>query len=97
MTSAMITSTPQGVIVNVRVIPRSSHVGIAGTRDNALLVRLHAPPLEGAANNELVEVLARAFAVPRRAIAILAGERNRAKRVAVTGITADDVYRALGP
>ena len=96
MTTAMITSTAQGVIINIRVIPRSSRPGVAGTRDNALLVRLRAPPLEGAANNELVEVLARAFAVPRRTIAIVAGERSRAKRVAVMGITADDVRHAMG-
>ena len=83
-------------MINVRVIPRSSRSGIAGTRDNALLVRLRAPPLEGAANNELVEVLARAFAVPRRTIAIVAGERSRAKRVAFMGITADDVRHAVG-
>ena len=96
MTTAMITSTAQGVIINIRVIPRSSRPGVAGTRDNALLVRLRAPPLEGAANNELVEVIARAFAVPRRTIAIVAGERSRAKRIAVMGITADDVRRAAG-
>jgi len=51
-----------------------------------LLVRLAAPPVEGAANAELVEVLAAALSVPRRAIAIVSGDRSRQKRVRVAGI-----------
>jgi uncharacterized protein len=94
MNGGMITSTTHGVTINVRVIPRAGRAGIAGTRDNALLVRLRAPPVEGAANDELVEVLAKAFAVPKRAVTIVAGERSRAKRVVITGITAEDVRRA---
>jgi len=83
----MIASTPEGVVIDVRVVPRAARAGIAGTRDDALLVRLHAPPVEGAANAELIEVIAKAFGVPRRSVTIVSGERSRNKRVAVAGVT----------
>lgn len=82
----MIASTPEGVVIDVRVIPRASRAGIAGTRDDALLVRLNAPPVEGAANAELVEIIARALGVPRRAVTIVSGERGRNKRLLVAGL-----------
>ncbi len=74
------------IILDVRVIPRSGHSGAAGTRGDALVVRLHAPPVAGAANAELIEVLAAALKVPKRAVSILAGEHSRQKRVRVSGI-----------
>ena len=93
---SMIAATPTGVTIDVRVIPRASKPGIAGVRGGALLVRLSAPPVEGAANEELIELLSRAFAVPRRAVTIVSGERNRSKRVAVQGVTVD-VARTILP
>lgn len=87
----MISSTAEGVVIDVRVIPRAAKAGIAGMRDAALLVRLNAPPVEGAANAELIEVLSKALGVPRRAVTIVAGERSRSKRVAVAGVTREAV------
>ena len=75
-----------GVQIAVRVIPRAAKSEIAGTRGGALLVRLRPPPLDGAANLELIATLADALAVPKRAIAIVAGERSREKRVRVLGV-----------
>ena len=51
-------------------------------------MRLHAPPVEGAANHELIDVIARALAVPKRAVSIASGERSRQKSVRVSGIDA---------
>lgn len=87
----MIASTPQGVVIDIRVIPRAGRSGLAGTRDGALLVRLQAPPVEGAANAELIEVLSDALGVAKRNITIVAGERSRLKRVRVEGVTAEFV------
>jgi uncharacterized protein (TIGR00251 family) len=84
----VIAPTAGGILIDVRVIPRAGKSGLAGTRDGAMLVRLHAPPVEGAANTELIDVLARALGVPKRAVAIVSGERARRKRVRVDGITA---------
>jgi uncharacterized protein (TIGR00251 family) len=74
-------------VIDVRVIPRAGKSGIAGRRGGALLVRLNAPPVDGAANAELIEVLADALGVPKRAVAIISGERSRQKRVRIEGVT----------
>lgn len=83
----MIESTPAGVVLSVRVIPRAGRSGLAGTRDNALLVRLNAPPVEGAANAELIGLLSDILDIPRRALTIVSGERSRSKRVLVAGVS----------
>lgn len=88
--------TPRSdVILTVRVIPRAARSAIAGSRDNALLVRLTAPPVDGAANAELIRVLADALDVPKRNITLLSGDRARLKRVKITGLTDDEVARKL--
>lgn len=87
----VLTSTREGVLLAVRVVPRAARAGLAGTRDDALLVRLNAAPVEGAANAELIEVLADALGVPKRAVSITVGERSRRKTVLIRGLSADDI------
>lgn len=82
----MISRAADGVTIAIRVIPRAARSAVAGTRDDAVLVRLKAPPVEGAANAELVDLLSDLLGVPRRAIAIVNGDRSRSKIVRVTGI-----------
>ena len=78
------------MILAVRVIPRSPSSKIDGRRGDALLVRLAAPPVEGAANDALVELLAKAFQRPRRDVSILSGHSSRDKRVEIAGLTDAD-------
>src|SRR5207247_6359816 len=87
--------TPDGVVLAVRVIPRARKHEIAGTRDGALLVRLAAPPVEGAANDALIEFLAKRLGAPRRAVRIVSGERGRQKRLAVAGVNGNQVQRLV--
>ena len=75
------------VILNVRVIPRAKKTELSGERDGALVVRLAAPPVDGAANEALIDFLARVLGVPRRAVRIVGGERSRNKRVEIAGVT----------
>jgi uncharacterized protein (TIGR00251 family) len=82
----VIHSKPGGVVIDVRVITRAGKSGLAGTRGASLLVRLQAPPVDGAANAELVALLSAALDVPRRAISIVTGERSRQKLVHVEGV-----------
>jgi uncharacterized protein len=91
----VIQSTRDGILIDIRVIPRAGRSGLAGTRGDALLVRLHAPPVEGAANTELIAVIATALDVPRRSVSIVNGERSRQKRVRVSGIDAATAGRRL--
>ena len=71
----------------VRVQPRASRTEVVGVYGDALKIRLSAPPVDGAANTELVEFLSDIFAVGRRSIKILAGESSRSKIVEIEGIT----------
>jgi uncharacterized protein (TIGR00251 family) len=87
--------TTGGILIDVRVIPRAAKAAIAGTRDGALLVRLNAPPVEGAANAELIEVIAKALGVARRAVSLVSGERSRQKRIRVSGVSAEDAHSRL--
>ena len=85
--------------LTIRVVPRASKPGIAGTRGGALLVRLQSAPVEGAANEELVALLAQTFGVARRDVRIVAGEHSRVKRVTLEGIERrgfELVLQALG-
>jgi uncharacterized protein len=75
------------VTLAVRVVPRAGRTAVAGVRGDALLVRLAAAPVEGAANDALVAFLAEIFDIPRRDITLVAGHTSRAKRIAIAGLT----------
>ena len=87
----MIKATADGVELTVRVIPRARKTQCSGVRDEALVVRVAAPPVEGAANDALIEFFASAFHVPRRAVHIVSGDRGRQKRVAIEGVTREQM------
>jgi len=93
--NSTIRDTGAGVELDVRVIPRARKTAAAGIRDATLVIRLAAPPVEGAANTALVTFLSEALGVPRRAVVVLSGERSRHKRVAVAGVTAALVRERL--
>jgi hypothetical protein len=85
------------VLLTIRVIPRSGKPGPAGMRDGAILIRLNAPPVEGAANAELIALLADLLHVPKRSITIVSGERGRLKRVKIEGVDAAFAEARLTP
>ncbi|MBI3490216.1 MAG: DUF167 domain-containing protein [Acidobacteria bacterium] len=91
----LIKETADGVELSVRVIPRARKTECAGVRGGSLLIRLAAPPVEGAANDALIDFFADALRIPRRAIRIVSGERGREKRVALSGVTAEHVRSSL--
>lgn len=78
------------MILAVRVIPRSPKSKIDGRRGDALLVRLAAPPVDGAANDALIELLSDAFRRPKRDVTILSGHSTRDKRVVIAGLSDDE-------
>jgi uncharacterized protein (TIGR00251 family) len=75
------------LIFTVRVVPRASRSSVAGEHDGALRVRVAAPPVDGAANKELLRVLAHAFEVPTRDVLITSGHSSKLKQVRVRGAT----------
>jgi uncharacterized protein (TIGR00251 family) len=86
---------PDQVVLRVRVQPRASRDALGGERDGALVVRLTAPPVDGAANKALLRFLARALGVAPSALRIASGAKGRDKRVSVTGLDAATVLARL--
>ena len=79
----------------VRLQPRASRTEIVGAFDGGLRVRVHAPPVDGAANDALVAFLAERLAVSRRDVRIVVGATSRTKTLQVEGITSRDVERLV--
>lgn len=76
----------KGVVIEVRVQPRSSKKAVEGVAGGALKVRLTAPPADGRANAQLIELLADEFGVTKGAIKIIRGHSSRNKTVVIEGI-----------
>jgi uncharacterized protein len=86
-----------GVALRVHVQPGASRSRVAGLHGDALKVQLHARPREGAANRELLRVLADALAVRAEAITIVSGLHARTKRVRVDGVDVATAHARLRP
>jgi uncharacterized protein (TIGR00251 family) len=84
-------------IITIRVIPRAGRTAVAGMRGDAVLVRLAAAPVDGAANDALIAFVAMTLGCSRRDVAIVSGEKSRDKRLRIDGFTAEDVHRRLNP
>jgi uncharacterized protein (TIGR00251 family) len=84
------------VVLTLHVQPRATRTEVVGRHGDAIKVRVHAPPVDGAANQELLRFLAERLDLPRSALRLVAGESGRRKRVAVTGGPPDPVGRLLG-
>ena len=85
------------VRVAVHVQPRASRSEIIGQHGAALKVRLQAPPVDGAANEALVRLLADSLGVPQRAVRVVAGATSRSKTVEVDGTTVGAVRALASP
>ncbi len=85
----------RGIQFAVRVAPRSSRNGVAGVYGEAIKVRLTAPPVEGAANQALVEFIAAALGVPHSNVEIVAGHTGKNKVLSVSGLSEDEVRARL--
>ena len=71
------------IVIEVKVIPRSSKKGIIGYAGDVLKVKLTAPPVDGAANEQLMELLSEKFGVRKGNIVILKGETSKRKTVKI--------------
>ena len=87
--------TTEGVVLNLRIVPRASKNEIGEILDNALKIRLQAPPVEGKANKALVKFLAKTLGIPARNITILSGETGRNKRILIGGMKEEDLDKKL--
>jgi uncharacterized protein (TIGR00251 family) len=82
------------MLISVRVIPRSNKNSLAWEQGK-LKVHLTSPPIDGAANEALVALLAEELSLPKRQITIVRGASGRQKTVEITGVTLEDVEQKL--
>jgi uncharacterized protein (TIGR00251 family) len=78
-------STRLSVVIPVHVQPRAARTELAGLHGDAIKIRLRAPPVNGAANEELIRFVAERLGIPRAAVEVLAGATGRRKLLRITG------------
>ena len=74
------------LILKIKVEPRSSRSGIVGPYGDAIKVKLTSPPVEGRANDELIEVLAKEYGISKKDVEIISGFNSKNKLVRLKGI-----------
>jgi uncharacterized protein (TIGR00251 family) len=87
--------TAKGISFAVKVQPRARKNAITGTIGDALKLSLTAPPVEGKANQSLIEFLAEVFQIPRSSITIASGEASRLKTVRMAGVSREALENRL--
>ncbi len=87
----------EGVRLRVRLTPRAGRDAVDGTRDGILLARVTAPPVDGAANDALVRLVARELDVPRGAVRIVTGAGARLKTIEIDAEGAAETARRRWP
>ena len=82
--------------IEVRVTPRAARSEVIGLDDaGRLLVRLAAPPVEGKANQALIDLLALTFKISKRRVTLERGDRGRIKLIEIEGMHEDELKRLL--
>ncbi|MCC6451261.1 MAG: YggU family protein [Acidobacteria bacterium] len=90
-----IRTTADGVEFSVRVVPRASKSEIIGVIDGAVKVRLKAPPVDGAANGELIKLFAGKLGVAKSDVEIVSGLTSKTKRLRVSDVTVEALNKLL--
>ncbi len=92
----LITEAPDGIRLRVHVQPKAGRTEIVGLHGDALKIRLKAAPVDGAANQALVEFLSEVLGIPEAGIRIAGGLASRRKSVVIRGVTATGARSRLG-
>jgi uncharacterized protein (TIGR00251 family) len=79
-------------LLAIKAIPNAPRSAVVGWLGDALKVKVHAPPVEGRANDALCEFLAAEFGLPRRAVTVERGDTSRQKTVRLAGLSLADVH-----
>ena len=90
--------TSGGTLLNLRVSPRAKNNGLAGRHgDDALRLRVAAPPVDGKANIEAERYLAGLLGLPRSGVVVVKGASSRDKAVLLKEVEPGDVRGLLEP
>lgn len=83
------------IIFTARVVPRASKSEIIGEHDGGLKIRLSAPPVDGAANIELIKLLSKKFGVSKREVEILSGETAKTKQIRIENLNSEKFLKII--
>lgn len=83
------------VVLSLHIQPGAKKTEVAGLHGEALKIRLHAPPVDGKANDALIAFLAERLGVPKARVVLETGQTSRSKRVRVVGLSAEVVVATL--
>jgi uncharacterized protein (TIGR00251 family) len=86
---------PEGCVISVRAMPNAPRSEVTGIVEDAVKIRIKAPPVEGKANKALVEFLAEALGLRRRDVELLRGETARNKQILIRGLSPDQLRKRL--
>lgn len=92
-----VTPTAGGVYIQVKAVPGASRSRIVGWLGDHLKVAVAAPPEGGKANKAICEVLAKALGIRHQDVQVVAGTSNPRKKVAVNGLSVEQVRERLCP
>ncbi|MDP1770587.1 MAG: DUF167 family protein [Nitrospirota bacterium] len=95
MNALIVQDTKAGAVLSVHIQPKASTTECVGLHGAAIKIRIAAPPVDGAANDELIRFLARQLSTPLASVQIQSGASGRHKRVLVKGATAQLVMARL--
>jgi uncharacterized protein (TIGR00251 family) len=95
MNSLIVQDTKDGVVLTVHIQPKASTTECVGIHGDAIKIRVAAPPVDGAANDKLIQFIARRLSIPTASVRIHSGASGRHKRVLIKGATAQLVMARL--
>ena len=87
---------PDGLLLSVKLQPRASANEIGDVLGNELRIKVTAPPVDAAANEALVKLLAQQLNCPRNRVDLIRGHTSRHKTLKLYGLAAEDVLKSLG-
>jgi len=91
----MFKQTDEGVEISLYIQPKASKTEIIGEHNGSLKIKIKAPPVDGQANAEVIEFLAKKLGIPKRQVEFLKGDKSREKKVRVLGVSLEQVRGLL--
>lgn len=90
-----ITELPEGIVISIRVQPRSSRNRIVQDATGTIKVYLNAPPVDGAANQACLALLSEVLHIPKNRLLLVSGQKSRTKAIKILGISVDQFTASL--
>jgi uncharacterized protein len=90
-----VTEKDDSIIFRVRVVPRAARSEIVGEHDGALKIRIASPPVDGAANAELIKFLAKTFGLTKAQVEIVGGQTSKSKQIKISNLKGENLKAVL--